>query len=113
MMLETDIPAWAAWLTALLLLFGSALTLIGSVGLLRLRHFYDRVHAPTLGATLGSGGILVASMVYFSALESRPVLHEVLIAVFLTLTTPVTMITLSRSALYRDRNENNPHVPKD
>jgi multicomponent K+:H+ antiporter subunit G len=108
-----EIPAWAAYICAVLLVFGAGLTLIGNIGLLRLRRFYERVHAPTLGATLGAGGILVASMVYFSALESRPVLHEVLIAVFITLTTPITMIMLSRAALYRDRRENSPDVPKD
>ena len=43
-----------------------------------LQGFYQRVHGPTLGATLGTGGILLGSMVCFSALEGRPVLHEVL-----------------------------------
>ncbi len=33
-------------------------------------------------------------------------LHEVLIAVFLTVTTPVTLMLLGRAALYRDRSEN-------
>jgi multicomponent K+:H+ antiporter subunit G len=41
-------------------------------------------------------------MLYFSVLESRPVLHEILIGVFMTLTTPVTYILLGRAALRRD-----------
>ena len=64
----------------------------GRLGLLRLGSFYERVHAPTLGTTLGTGCIVVASMIFFSVLETRPVLHEVLIAVFVTMTTPVTLI---------------------
>src|SRR5690606_36929491 len=48
-----DLPGWAALLTSALILLGSALTLIGSFGLLRMKSFYERVHAPTLGATLG------------------------------------------------------------
>ena len=87
----TELPAWAAVLTAALLFLGAAITLIGSLGLLRLKSFYERVHAPTLGTTLGSGCIVFASMIYFSALQSRPVLHELLILVFAMVTTPVTL----------------------
>ena len=61
-----ELPAWAAVVTAMLLLLGAAITLIGSLGLLRLKSFYERVHAPTLGTTLGTGCIVFASMVYFS-----------------------------------------------
>ncbi|MDH6233937.1 multicomponent K+:H+ antiporter subunit G [Mesorhizobium soli] len=100
-----DLPIWAALLVAFLVLLGAVLTLIGAVGLLRLRSFYERVHAPTLGTTFGAGGILVASMIFFSMLETRPVLHEVLISVFITVTTPVTLMLLARAALYRDRAE--------
>lgn len=104
-MMPVDIPVWAALLTSLLLLVGAGLALIGSFGLLRLESFYDRVHAPTLGTTLGAGSILIASMVYFSVLQSRPVVHELLITVFVTVTTPVTLMLLVRAALYRDRLE--------
>ena len=44
-------------------------------------------------------------------LQSRPVLHEVLIAVFVTVTTPVTLMLLARAALYRDRSEGSTEVP--
>ena len=53
-----DLPAWAALLTAALLLLGSGTTLVGSLGLLRLKTFYERVHAPTLGTTLGTALIV-------------------------------------------------------
>lgn len=107
-----ELPAWAALLAAFFLLLGSALTLIGSFGLLRLQRFYDRIHAPTLGTTWGTGGILIASIVFFSMLQSRPVLHEVLIAIFVTVTTPVTFMLLARAALYRDRIEGSSDVPE-
>ena len=54
-----ELPAWTALLTALLTLLGAALALIGSLGLLRLKSFYERVHAPTLGTTLGTAFILI------------------------------------------------------
>jgi len=109
--MTAELPAWAAVLTALLLLIGSGLALIGSLGLLRLESFYDRMHAPTLGTTLGIGCVLLASMLYFSVLQTRPVLHEVLIAAFMIVTTPVTLMLLARAALYRDRREGSDAVP--
>lgn len=106
-----DLPAWAEVLTALLLLLGAGLTLVGSLGLLRLGRFYERVHTPTLGTTLGIGCVLLASMLFFSVLQTRLVLHEVLIAVFVVVTTPVTLMLLARAALYRDRQEGSDEVP--
>ncbi|MBI2740104.1 MAG: cation:proton antiporter [Rhodospirillales bacterium] len=100
-----DLPAWAALLTSFLVLLGAGFTLVGAIGLLRLKTFYERMHAPTLGATWGAGGILLGSIVLFSVLQSRPVLHEALIAVFVTVTTPVTLMLLARAAVYRDRSE--------
>ena len=107
-----DIPLWAALPVSLLVLLGAGLGLTGSIGLLRLRSFYDRVHAPTLATTLGTGFILLASMLFFSVAQSRAVLHEVLITVFMVITTPVTLMLLARAALHRDRAEGNPEVPQ-
>jgi len=95
-------PAVAA-VVALLVLLGAALALIGSVGLLRLGTFYERVHPPTMGTTLGVGFIVSASMVLFTSLESRLVVHEILIGVFALVTTPVTYLLLVRAAVHRDR----------
>lgn len=106
-----DLPAWTALIVALLLLLGAGLTLIGSLGLLRFGSFYERVHAPTLGSTLGIGCVLIASMLTFSVLESRLVLHEVVITVLMVVTTPVTLMLLARAALYRDRSEGSDKVP--
>jgi multicomponent K+:H+ antiporter subunit G len=105
-----ELPAWAAVLVSILLLFGAGITLIGSLGLLRLRSFYERVHAPTLGTTLGTASIVLASMLTFTVLQSRPVLHELLIIVFVTLTTPVTLMILVRAAVFRDRFERAPEI---
>jgi multicomponent K+:H+ antiporter subunit G len=91
---------------AVLVLLGALLAFSGSFGLLRLKTFYERVHPPTMGTTLGVGLVLIGSMLHFSALESRPVLHEILIGVFMTLGTPVTYMLLVRAALHRDRIEN-------
>lgn len=107
-----DLPAWVALLVAFFLVFGSGLTLLGAIGLVRFQSFYERVHAPTLGTTWGAGAILIASIICFSVLQSRPVLHEVLITIFVVGTTPVTLMLLARAALYRDRTEGTPGVPQ-
>ena len=96
------LPPLVAAIVALLLLVGAAATLIGSFGLLRLRTFYERIHPPTMGTTLGVGLTLAASILMFSVLASRPVVHEVLIGVFAVLTTPVTYMLLVRAAVHRD-----------
>jgi multicomponent K+:H+ antiporter subunit G len=108
-----DLPAWAAIIVALMVLAGAAITLIGSLGLLRLETFYQRVHAPTLGTTLGTFLIILGSMTCFSVLELRPVVHEMLIMLFVTLTTPVTLMLLGRAALYRDRVAGSTNIPMD
>ena len=93
------------WAAAILILLGALLAFGGSLGLLRLPTFYERVHPPTMGTTLGTALILIGSMLHFTALEGRPVVHEILIGVFMTVTTPVTYMLLVRAALYRDRAE--------
>lgn len=97
-----NVPALAAVIVAILVVLGALVAFVGSLGLLRLDTFYDRVHAPTMGTTLGIGLTLLASMLLFSALESRIVLHELAIAAFVTVTTPVTFMLLVRAASRRD-----------
>ncbi len=89
-------------LFAVLLVGGAAVTLTGALGLLRLKSFYERVHAPTLGTTLGTTCIALASMIYFSVIGGRSGLHELLIIVFVTATTPISLMILVRAAVLRD-----------
>jgi len=109
--LET-LPLWAAILIALFLLIGSVLTLLGTIGLIYLKSFYDRLHAPTLGTSWGTAGIIIASMLLFSMAGERAILHEFLIGAFVMITTPVTLLLLGRAALHRDRTENSPELPE-
>ncbi len=106
-----DLPAWAALAVAFFLVIGAGLTLIGTIGFVRLPTFYERIHAPTLGTSWGTGGIVMASMIFFTVLSTRPVVHEILIGIFVTVTTPVTLMLLARATLHRDRAEGNPGVP--
>jgi multicomponent K+:H+ antiporter subunit G len=106
------IPEWLQLLIALLVLAGALITLVGTIGLARLATFYQRIHAPTLGTSMGAALILLASSLHASFALGRPVVHEALIMIFVLVTTPVTLMLLARAALYRDRAEGNPDVPR-
>jgi len=112
-MTGADVPLWAAIPAAILLVLAGVFALTGSVGLLRMRDFYSRVHAPTLATTLGAVCTLVASGLVFSALTTRLVLHEVVIALLLLLTSPVTAMMLMRAARYRARRRETPTDVRD
>jgi len=105
-------PLWLAAIAALLVVIGSTLTLLGTLGLVRLRSFYDRLHAPTLGTSWGACALLLASMIIFGWLGERVVIHEVVLGTFIMITTPVTLMLLGRAGLYRDRVENSPNLPE-
>lgn len=82
------------------LIVGSVFALIGSIGLARLPDLFMRLHGPTKATTLGVGGILVASMLHFSSLETGLSLHELLVAVFLMITAPVSAHLIARTMIH-------------
>jgi multicomponent K+:H+ antiporter subunit G len=102
-MTAESIPVWVSAPAAVLLIIGGLLTLIGSIGLLRLPTFYSRMHPPTMGITLGTGAVLIASMLVSSGALHRPVIHEIVIASFIVMTAPVTAILLMQAARRRSR----------
>lgn len=107
-----DLPLWVAIAVAVCLVLGAAITLVGTIGLVRFPTFYQRIHAPTLGTSFGAFFILAASIIFFTATEGRPVLHELLILLFVLVTTPVTLMLLARAALHRDRAEGHDVAPE-
>jgi len=75
----SDIPGWSAG------------TGSGALGLMPgLPNFYQRIHGPAINRDIGAGCVLMASMAYFKpALQSRPVIHEGVISLFILKTAPV------------------------
>ncbi len=98
----SSLPLWALILLVPLLIIGASIILIGALGLLRLPTFYQRIHGPAITITLGAGCLVLASMLNFSVLQSRWVLHELLIAGFILMTAPVVSMLIMRAAVYRD-----------
>lgn len=84
-----------------LIVLGGIFTLVGSFGLVKLPDLMTRLHAPTKATTLGVGGVLAASMVYFAGFEGMLSIHEVLISLFLFLTAPVTAQFIAKAHLHR------------
>jgi multicomponent K+:H+ antiporter subunit G len=110
-MVETIIE----FLVALFLLIGAAFAFIGSLGLARLPDFYMRLHGPTKATTLGVGGMIVGSVLYFSTRGDGLSLHELLVSLFLFITAPVSAHMLAKAALHLrlrtiERTRGNPDI---
>jgi multicomponent K+:H+ antiporter subunit G len=95
----------AELIVSLLILAGSFFLLVGSLGLARLPTLVQRLHAPTKAATLGAGGLLLASSFYFWLQRGQPSYHELLIGVFLFLSAPITAHMLAKVNLLRHKRE--------
>ncbi|MDD3519357.1 MAG: Na+/H+ antiporter subunit G [Chromatiales bacterium] len=85
---------------SLFILIGAAFALIGSIGLARLPDFYMRLHGPTKATTLGVGGLVIASFLYFSHGWEDVSLHEILVTLFLFITAPISASLASKAALH-------------
>lgn len=104
-------------LVSVCLLVGASFALVGSIGLTRLPDFYMRLHGPTKASTLGVGGMVVGSLIFFSTRGEGLSLHEILIAIFLFITAPVSAHIVAKAALHLqlpvvERTHNKPSEQK-
>ncbi len=88
--MDQDLSLLAELLVAFFLVIGGFFALVGSIGLIRLQNTLQRLHAPTKATTVGVGGALIGSMLYFLLIENQLSFHELLITLFLFLTAPIT-----------------------
>lgn len=109
--MTTTSPLWVDALTAALVVVGAVTALVGSFGLLRATTFFQRVHPPSLVATLATWAVTLATVVQASFVTARPYLHAVLIPGFVALTAPITTVLLTRAALFRARQRGSSDVP--
>lgn len=92
-------------LIAISLVVSGVFGLVGSYGLVKLQDSLQRLHAPTKATTLGVGGVLIASMLYFFAKTDHLSVHELLITVFLLLTAPITANFIAKTYMARNLKE--------
>lgn len=95
---------WVEAMMAVLLVLSGVFVVISAIGFLRLQDFFLRMHPPALAYTFGSWCATLASILYFSMLEARPMLYPWLIIILLSITVPVTTLLLARVALFRRRS---------
>lgn len=87
-------------LIAALIVLGGAFALIGSWGLARLPSLMARLHGPTKATTLGVGGCLIASMLYFPTHGMEFSVHELLVTLFLFITAPISANMVAKAYLH-------------
>lgn len=90
-------------LTAALIVIGALFALIGSWGMVRLPTLMERLHGPTKATTLGLGGMLVGSVLFFQFSEGVWTAHELLISLFLFITAPISANMIAKVHLHRMR----------
>jgi multicomponent K+:H+ antiporter subunit G len=81
--------------------------LVGSFGLIKLPDPMTRLHAPTKATTLGVGGALIAAMLYSYFEVGQFSFHELMIAIFLFITAPITGHFIAKTHLHLS------HKPSD
>ncbi|MBU1540355.1 MAG: Na+/H+ antiporter subunit G [Alphaproteobacteria bacterium] len=104
---------FAEILIAGLLVMGGLFILVGSWGLARLPSLMTRLHGPTKATTLGVGGCLIASMIYFPASGQPWSAHELLITIFLLLTAPISANMIAKAHLHRQGHRIDPNPADD
>lgn len=106
-------PFWAEITVTVFLVIGGVFGLVGSYGLIKLPDPMTRLHAPTKATTLGVGGTLIASMIYFYATEGRVSSHELLITIFLLLTSPIAALFIGKVHLHQRETPENLPIPDE
>lgn len=95
-------PFIAELLISILLVISGVFGFVGSYGLIKLKDPLQRLHAPTKATTLGIGGVLIASMIYFVAKTGHISVHELIITLFLFLTAPITANFIAKTYMARN-----------
>ncbi|MBX3395384.1 MAG: monovalent cation/H(+) antiporter subunit G [Phycisphaerae bacterium] len=86
------------YIMAGLLLAGSAVMLIGGVGILRMPDLFSRMQATTKSMTLGVAFLLLAAVIHFN--EVGVGIRAVLVIFFYFLTSPVAAHMIGRAAYF-------------
>ncbi len=89
-----------SWLVGILIVVGTLLMLIASIGLLRMPDVYTRMHAATKAVSLGAGLILVGVALHFANLMVTT--KVITTTIFIFLTAPVAAHLLARAAYFRN-----------
>lgn len=90
------------WLAVLMILFGSIISVVSALGMIRLPDVYTRSHAATKSATLSVLACLLGAFIYFWSHDGYVSIRLVLGIIFVFMTAPVAGHLVCRAA-YRSR----------
>ena len=88
-------------IVAILAVIGAIFVLIGSIAMLKLPDFYTRLHGPTKATTLGLGALVLMSVLFFNGVMQQLSLQQLLIALFLFISAPITAHMLIKVAMHQ------------
>ncbi|NIY75539.1 Na+/H+ antiporter subunit G [Thalassospira sp. HF15] len=98
---------------SLLIVIGGVFLLVGSFGMIKLRDLLPRLHAPTKASTVGLGGVLIASMLFFWVERGHFTIHELLITLFIFLTAPITANLIAKAYMLLNVDPNKDLPPSN
>lgn len=93
---------------SVLMIVSGLLVLTASIGIVRLDNFLPRVHLQAIIYSVALWSLLLASLLLTFSLKDRTFLHEILIGLFIFITSPVSSILLVRSFVLREERAHQP-----
>lgn len=106
-MIDTLSP-WIVIPASVLIVISGLLVLIASIGMVRVSSFLPRTHIQAIIYSTALWALLLASLLLTFNLQDRTFLHEVLIGIFIFITSPVSTILLVRSFVLREERASTP-----
>lgn|SRR5690554_1767161 len=91
-------------IVSVLLLAGSSLILIASIGLIRFKDLYSRLHAATKAPSFGIFLILIGVSIYFNT--PMVYIKSLFVVVFIYLTAPLAAHSIIKSFQEPNKNDN-------
>lgn len=92
----------------ILMVASGLLVLAASIGIVRVNNFLPRVHIQAIIYSTALWCLLLASLLLTFSLKDRMFLHEIVIGLFIFITSPVSTILLVRSFVLREERSHPP-----
>ncbi|HBP30229.1 MAG: monovalent cation/H(+) antiporter subunit G [Advenella sp.] len=106
-MMDTLSP-WIVIPASALIVASGLLVLAASIGMVRVSSFLPRTHTQAIIYSTALWALLLASLLLTFSLKDRTFLHEILIGIFIFITSPVSTILLVRSFVLREERDSAP-----
>ena len=106
-MIESLSP-WIIIPASVLIVISGLLVLTASIGMVRVNNFLPRTHIQAIIYSTALWSLLLASLLLTFNLQDRTFLHEILIGLFIFITSPVSTVLLVRSFVLREERASVP-----